>query len=292
MTHSVPDPSHARLWAAVGERRPLVHCLTNAVTVGRVADALAAFGALPVMASALEEAADMVRHAQALVLNLGTPSPDRWAAALSAGARARELGVPIVLDPVGCGATPWRTDQCRRLVAHVHPDIVRGNAPELAALAGLPAPPGVLLRGVTARFTSAERAVSEIIAGSSEEYLRFACAVSAALGHCTVLAVGPVQALSDGHRTTHCVGQAAPLEGLVGTGDVLTALIAACRAVEPDSFQAAQAALTLFASAADEAGASSRVAPGMFWPHFMDALAYLGATATDSPDRVSRGVRP
>ncbi len=79
--------NEARVLAAIREQRPLVHCLTNAVTIERVADGLAAVGALPVMASAVEEAAEMAAHAQAVVLNLGTPTPDRLPSSAECGAR-------------------------------------------------------------------------------------------------------------------------------------------------------------------------------------------------------------
>lgn len=260
---------------ALRQQRPLVHCLTNAVTIGRVADALAAVGALPVMASAAEEVVDMVAQADALVLNLGTPSAERWGAARLAGQRARAGGVPIALDPVGCGATRWRTEQVRALVAAVTPDIVRGNVPEVAALAGLPAPgTGVRLRGVTADDGARPHPVEDLQAAGTAAQA-FAAAASRALGGATVVVTSRVQAISDGRRMVLRAGPDVPSSQLVGTGDVLTALIAACRAVEADSVASCQVAVALCSAAAGRAVGAPGVGPGTFWTRFLDALGSM-----------------
>lgn len=247
----------------VRERRPLVHCLTNTVTMGRVADALAALGALPVMASAPEEAADMAEHAQALVLNLGTPTPERWQACRAAGLRARERGVPTVLDPVGCGATPWRTREARALARKILPVVVRGNVPEVAALAGLEAP-GATLRGVTAEGGS----------GDAHENRRLAREASRALGGSVIVLTGRAMGVvADGARSI-CRPTGVPLLArVVGAGDVLTAVVAACCAVGAGGgrFAASQAGLALFEAAAGQASRAAQ-GPGGFWPHFLDAL--------------------
>jgi len=248
---------------AIRARRPLVHCITNDVTVGRVADAIAAIGALPVMASAPEEAADMAAQAQALVLNLGTPSGPRWLAARAAGAGARDAGVPVVLDPVGCGATPWRTRQVRDLHAAVQPDIVRGNPPEIAALADLPAG-GWVLRGVAADETGA---------GDVAQLAQLVQEASRVLGSVAVV-TGPSDAVSDGRRVETFAGGAKALAGLVGAGDVLSALVGVCRAVVPDSYTACLVAARLFA-AAGRAAARSASGPGTLWPRLLDALSTL-----------------
>jgi hydroxyethylthiazole kinase len=115
---------------------PLVHNITNFVVMSSTANALLAVGASPVMAHALEEVEEMVGLARALVLNIGTLSPSWVDAMVLAGRRARGRGVPVVLDPVGVGATTFRTMSARRLLEEVRPTIVRGNASEIRALAG------------------------------------------------------------------------------------------------------------------------------------------------------------
>jgi hydroxyethylthiazole kinase len=254
--------------ARLRSQRPVIHCLTNEVTVGRVADALAAIGARPVMASAEAEAADMVEQAGCLVLNLGTPTPERWRAARAAGERARARLVPVVVDPVGCGATPWRTAEARALVQAVRPDLIRGNAAEVAALAGV-AVAWTRLRGVTAEADEA--------GGEAERLGQLADEVARALGT-VVVVTGRVNAVADGQRRVGHTTDVPLLTDVVGGGDVLTALIGACRAVEGDSLTAALAGLTLFSEAALAAAEQAR-GVGSFWVHFLDMLADPEAAA-------------
>src|SRR5262249_41504085 len=132
--------------AAIRERKPLVHQITNYVVMNETANATLALGALPVMAHALEEVEEMASLAAALVLNIGTLSPPWVEAMLAAGRAANEAGAPVVLDPVGAGATRYRTATARRLLDEVDVAVVRGNAAEIATLAGREAE----IRGVAA----------------------------------------------------------------------------------------------------------------------------------------------
>src|SRR5919202_4275593 len=113
---------------ALRERKPLIHQITNYVVMNETANATLALGALPVMAHALQEVEEMAAAASALVLNIGTLSDDWVAAMLLAGRAANGAGVPIVLDPVGAGATRYRTETAKRLLAELEIAIVRGNA--------------------------------------------------------------------------------------------------------------------------------------------------------------------
>ena len=122
----------ADLAARVRARRPLIHYLPNWVTANDVANALLAFGASPIMAVASDEAADIL--SDALAINLGTPTPERMVAAEVAGRAVAERNIPIVLDPVGVGATPWRLTHAHRLVSAVPMTILRCNAGEASAL--------------------------------------------------------------------------------------------------------------------------------------------------------------
>src|ERR687898_312336 len=120
-------------------RRPLVHQITNYVVMNETANATLALGALPVMAHAAEEVEEMVGLAGALVLNIGTLSPHWVEAMLRAARAANERGVPVVLDPVGAGATTYRTETARRILDVVDVTVVRGNAGEVATLVGVEA---------------------------------------------------------------------------------------------------------------------------------------------------------
>ena len=118
------------------EAKPLVHQITNYVVMNETANATLALGALPVMAHAREEVEEMVGLAAALVLNIGTLS-EHWIEAMRlAGGAASARGIPVVLDPVGAGATAYRTDAARRLLDEVHVTVLRGNAGEVATLVG------------------------------------------------------------------------------------------------------------------------------------------------------------
>src|SRR5512135_51942 len=120
----------------VREKKPLVHNITNYVVMNYTANALLACGASPVMAHAAEEVEEMVSLAGALVLNIGTLTPQWVEAMLRAGKRANELHVPVILDPVGAGATRLRTGSARRLIEKLSIQVIRGNASEILSLAG------------------------------------------------------------------------------------------------------------------------------------------------------------
>src|SRR5438105_5593383 len=124
---------------ALRERKPLVHQITNYVVMNETANATIAIGALPVMAHAREEVEEMVRLAGALVLNIGTLSPHWVDAMLLAGKAANDAGIPVVLDPVGAGATTYRTETARRILREVDVAALRGNAGEIATLVGVEA---------------------------------------------------------------------------------------------------------------------------------------------------------
>src|ERR687885_2598551 len=125
--------------AALRERKPLVHQITNYVVMNETANATLALGALPVMAHAREEVEEMTALAGALVLNIGTLSAHWVEAMLAAGRAASARGLPVVLDPVGAGATAYRTDTARRILDEVDVTVLRGNAGEVATLVGVEA---------------------------------------------------------------------------------------------------------------------------------------------------------
>jgi len=129
--------SASSIWSSVKEIReksPVIHNITNYVVMNNSANALLALGASPVMAHAEEEVEDMVTIAGALVINIGTLSPHWIRAMLLAAYRARHLNIPIILDPVGAGATAYRTSTARELLQEVPPAIIRGNASEIMAI--------------------------------------------------------------------------------------------------------------------------------------------------------------
>ena len=121
--------------AAIRAQHPLLHCISNIVSANDCANLALAIGASPIMAQAPQEMADIAALAGAVVLNTGTPDEAKFAAARTAGATANRRSIPVVLDPVGVGASPWRLANIQSLLQQVHPAIVRVNAGEAAALA-------------------------------------------------------------------------------------------------------------------------------------------------------------
>jgi hydroxyethylthiazole kinase len=254
--------------ALIRERKPLVHQITNYVVMNETANATLALGALPVMAHALQEVEEMARAASALVLNIGTLSDDWVESMVLAGLAANRAGVPVVLDPVGAGATTYRTDTSRRLLAELRIAVVRGNSAEIATLAGKQAQ----IRGV--------EAVGE--AGGPELAREAARELGA-----VVAVTGPVDHVSDG-ATVHAVANGHELLGTVtGTGCMATAITGCFLGVRSDDPLAAAAeALIAFGVAGEEAAKKAK-GPGSFHVALYDALYDLDPKKLDSRAKVS-----
>jgi hydroxyethylthiazole kinase len=253
--------------AAIRERKPLVHQITNYVVMNETANATLSLGALPVMAHALQEVEEMAAAASALVLNIGTLSDDWVEAMLVAGRAANRTGTPIVLDPVGAGATTYRTETARRLLAELDVVIVRGNSAEIATLAGREAE----IRGVEA-----------VGAGGGPDLAREAAKVLGSVAAVT----GPVDHVSDGERA-HAVANGHELLATVsGTGCMATAITGCFLAVRPDDpLEAATEALVAFGVAGEDA-ARKAAGPGSFHVALYDALYGLDPAKLDSRARV------
>ncbi|QIN81606.1 hydroxyethylthiazole kinase [Rubrobacter tropicus] len=240
----------------IGERRPLVHHLTNYVTVNLVANATLATGALPVMANAVEEVEEMAATASALVINTGTLDGDWVEAMILAGKEANRRGIPVVLDPVGAGATRFRTETPERLLSEIDFTAVCGNAGEVSALAGLAAE----VRGV------------ESIGGDARE------AVQKAAGRLgtTVAATGPVDYVCDGERLLAVKNGHALMGRIVGSGCASTAVVGCLAAVGGGDAGTVAGALAYF-GLAGEVAAGGAGGPGTFEPRLLDALSALAA---------------
>jgi hydroxyethylthiazole kinase len=248
------------------ERRPVVHAITNWVTAGDVASALHAIGARPVMASAPEEVSDIVSGADALVLNLGTPDPTRVKAMLMAGHRANSLGRPIVFDPVGVGASPFRMEAAREILSELRITAVRGNRAEIGAITEM----GGELRGIDAQT-------------GPSDLLSTARILSRRTG-AVVAATGPHDLIVRG-ETSVVVENGHPIMARVtGTGCILSAIVAAFAAVEADPFIATVVAIAFFGLAGEYAALKSQ-GPGTFKMALLDVLSEL------SPDDLKTGAK-
>ena len=254
---------------AIRERRPLVHSITNYVVMNETANAILCLGALPIMAHAVEEVEEMVGIASALVLNIGTLSPDWIDAMERAGKRANELEIPVVLDPVGAGATRFRIDSTRRLLENVRMAIVRGNAGEVAALAGI---------------ASEVRGVESIAASAPPEEIgsKFASAYD-----CVAAITGPVDTVSDGKRTAYIANGHPMLAKVVGTGCISTVIVACFASVQSDPFVAAVGGLTTFGIAGELAATDANDKPGTFHVALYDALYAIDEAAVREQAKVT-----
>lgn len=253
----------------VRERAPLVHNITNLVVMNTTANALLAVGASPVMAHAPEEVEEMVALAGALVVNIGTLSSPWIAAMRLAARRARELGRPWLLDPVGAGATRLRDAAAAGLVA-LRPDVVRGNGSEIAALAGPDGigPDGIGQDGTTKGVDSTR---------SAEAALSEAQALAARIG-AVVAVTGAVDLVTDGPRVCRLANGNALMARVTGLGCTASALAGAFLAVQPDRFQAAVSALAVL-GVAGEIAAEGAAGPGSLQLRLLDTLYGLDRAA-------------
>jgi hydroxyethylthiazole kinase len=241
----------------IRERKPLVHQITNYVVMNETANVTLAVGALPVMAHAREEVEEMVGLASALVINIGTLSPHWVEAMLLAGRAANERGIPVVLDPVGAGATRYRTETAGRILDEVRVTVLRGNAGEVATLVGVEAE---------------VRGVESIGAGDDPAALARAAAQQLGL---VASVTGPVDHVSDGERTVKVANGHPLLAAITGTGCMSTALTGCFLAVKPDEpLDAAAEALVAFGIAGEDAAHDAK-GPGSFHVGLYDALANL-----------------
>lgn len=236
---------------------PLIHNITNYVVMNTTANALLALGASPVMAHAEGEVEEMVGYAGALVLNIGTLSPPWIEAMLLAGKAARKRGIPVVLDPVGAGATKLRTRAVQRILGEVGPTIVRGNASEIRAL--------MLTEHGTKGVDSTH---------GSEQALEIGRAVSRQHG-CVVSISGATDVIVSGDQVIRVHNGHPMMPKVTGLGCTASAITGAFAAVNPDPLRAAAHAMALMGIAGELAGARSP-GPGSFQMNFLDALYQVG----------------
>ena len=251
------------------EAKPLVHQITNYVVMNETANATLAIGALPVMAHAREEVEEMAAIAGALVLNIGTLSPDWVEAMLLAGRAANEHGVPVVLDPVGAGATAYRTETAKRLLDEVRVTVLRGNAGEVATLVGVAAE----MRGVESIAAADDSAALARTAGAE---LGLVAAVT-----------GPVDHVSDGNVVVAVANGHPLMASITGTGCMSSALTGCFLAVNRERpLEAAAEALVAFGVAGEEAARGAK-GPGSFHVALYDSLAALDPATLDAKARTS-----
>ena len=205
----------------VREKNPLVHHITNYVTVNDCANITLGIGASPIMADAWEEATDIVNIASALVLNMGTLNARTIQSMLAAGKAANEAGIPVVFDPVGAGASKLRNDTAASILQEVQIHVLRGNISEIRFMAGLQSE----TKGVDASASDLDKSGdAQSLANSLAAKSGFVVAIT-----------GAVDVVSDGVRTI-CIENGHPmLSRLTGTGCMCSSLIGAYGGTAPDN---------------------------------------------------------
>jgi hydroxyethylthiazole kinase len=240
----------------IRKQKPLVHNITNLVVTNITANITLNIGALPVMAYAPEEVEEMVQGAGALVLNIGTLSVPEVEAMLLAGKKANEIGVPVVFDPVGAGATKMRTESALRLLDAVKMAVIRGNAAEIATLGGFAAE----IKGVESLSAAAD--LGETAKAAARKF------------GTTVAITGKRDFISDGRRLAAVDNGHGLMAAITGSGCMSTAVTGAFAAVESDALLAAVSALICFGLAGELAAARAQ-GPGSFQAALFDCTYNL-----------------
>ena len=253
---TTPDFS---LLEAVRRRRPLIHCVSNIVSANDCANLALAVGASPIMAQAPEEMEAIAAVSDAAVLNTGTPGEEKFRACLLRGQAAQKLGQPVVLDPVGVGASPWRLERAERLLEQFTPALIRVNLGEAQALLGqgsrkqgVDSPGGTFSRRAeTARRLARNRGTA-------------------------VLLSGPEDAVTDGETLWKISGGSSRMTGITGAGCMLSVLCGVFAAPGPDVLTAAVTAAAFWKLCAHRAEAYCQ-GPGSFRAALLDAAGTLTA---------------
>lgn len=241
---------------AVRTNSPLVHNITNYVVMNNSANALLAIGASPVMAHWTSEMEEMTAIAGALVINIGTLD-DKWIEGMiAAGLAASRRGTPVVLDPVGAGATSQRTEAALRIIEQCRPTIIRGNASEIMALVDA----GIKSKGVDS-------------SASSDDALESAKRLAAATGAVVVIS-GETDYITNGTDVYTVEGGSPIMTSVTGMGCTATAVVGACAAVVADPMVAATAAMAMMSLAGERAAEYSR-GNGSMQINFLDELYNL-----------------
>ncbi|QGH33070.1 hydroxyethylthiazole kinase [Gracilibacillus salitolerans] len=252
----------------VRKQQPLIHNITNQVVMNFTANGLYAVGAAPVMAHAKEEVEEMAQIASALLLNIGTLTKEQVDAMVLAGKAANQAGVPVVLDPVGVGATTFRTDSAKRILQEVNVTCIRGNAGEIANLAGV----GAQVRGVEG---SSDIDVQQL-ASLAFDTLQVPLAITGEKD--VVIDKNEQVIISNGHPL---------LTKVTGAGCLLSAVIAAFLSVSDKVTDAISGALSYYGVAAENA-AEKHQYPGSFQIAFLDQLFAVDGAEVNKKKRITR----
>jgi hydroxyethylthiazole kinase len=255
--------SVAKMMTKVRKTKPLVHHITNYVTVNDCANITICAGGAPVMSDAAKDIPEMVRLASALVLNIGTLRPRTVDSMIIAGKEANDIGIPVILDPVGAGATAYRTESVSKILNAIKVSVIKGNAGEIDVLAGT----GGKVRGVDSMSEpiDCENTVKTLAKNTD-----------------TIVAMtGPIDYVTDGKKVTILKNGHNYLECVSGTGCMVSSVVGCYVGVHSVNVKAVSAAISVF-SIAGEIAAINAKGPGSFKVGLFDSLYNLTEDDIDS----------
>ncbi|PPA69251.1 hydroxyethylthiazole kinase [Jeotgalibacillus proteolyticus] len=238
------------------EKRPLIHHLTNQVVMNFTANGLLSFGGAPIMAKAVEEAEEMASISDGVLINIGTILNQDIPAMIQAGKAANKKGIPVVVDPVGVGATSFRKEAIRQILEEINPTVIKGNAGELAHLVDIPWE----IKGVD---STGEGNSEEIARKVAQEFKTIA------------VLTGKTDVISDGTEVRLNRKGSAMLSNVTGAGCLLGSIVTACLTTSHSSVESAFAAVEFYGRAAEYTEGLDEVkGTGTFIASFLDALSF------------------
>ncbi len=240
------------------EQNPLVHNITNIVVANYVANGLLSIGASPIMSNTPEEMDEIVSISQALVINIGTLNEEQIDAMILAGQSANKHNIPVVLDPVGVGATKYRQEVVKKLISKINFTAIRGNAGEIATLGEV----SWNAKGVDA--------------GNGEGDLSQIAKIVAKKYDCIVAISGEIDYISDGKRVAKIENGTPLFPKITGSGCLLGAIIGAFLSLDDDNFTLCVSACASYAIAGELAAKNLKdYQIGQFFVSLLDNLALL-----------------
>ena len=263
-----------KLLDEVRNKKPLVHNITNYVTVNDCANILLAIGASPIMADDIKEAADITKISSALVINIGTLNERTIESMITSGKKANELNIPVVFDPVGAGASEFRNSTTKRILEEVKINVLRGNMSEIKFISGLESS----TKGVDA-------SESDLKSGN-DEGIKIAKNLADRL-NCTVAITGATDIVSDGKRVAILENGTKMLANVTGTGCMTTALVGAFCGAGSDYFIAAIGGIVSMGISGEIAREKAgQIGIGSFHIAIMDAISNLNSEIIENMAKV------
>jgi hydroxyethylthiazole kinase len=244
-----------KIISEIRKRKPLVHAITNSVTIADAAQILKNIGALPVMAYSPAESREITEKSDALLVNTGTLTKDRMRAIIRSVTSANKHKVPVTLDIVGYSSSRMRTEFIDRLLKKKKISVLKGNMGELSML--------LLKRG----------GVRGVESSAFDKNIFPAAKGFAKRTNIVVVITGETDFVTDGDKSVEINGSPSIMKDIVGTGCMLGALISAASSVEKDIFQAALSAVVFYKNAASEVFKKNKKnTPSLFKINFIDAF--------------------